>query len=178
MRAVLWRGEDGSLERCSLVESRAGARLAGTVLLADGGTAYEVRYAVDAETSWRTRRAEVRVSDGPSLSLEADGRGHWSRDGRRLSELDGCIDVDLEFTPATNTLAVRRLRLAPGAGADLRAAWVRFPALTVEPNEQRYERLEGAGYRYLSGDFRADLELAADGLVTRYGSLWKTVAGA
>ena len=148
------------------------------MLLADGGTAYEVRYAVDADTSWRTRRAEVRISDGPSLSLEADGRGHWSRDGRRLSELDGCIDVDLEFTPATNTLAVRRLRLAPGAGADLRAAWVRFPALTVEPNEQRYERLEGAGYRYLSGDFRADLELAADGLVTRYGSLWKTVAGA
>jgi hypothetical protein len=119
----------------------------------------------------------VRITDGGSLSLEADGRGHWSIDGRRLPELDGCIDVDLEFTPATNALPVRRLRLAEGQSADLRAAWVRFPGLSAEPNEQRYQRLEGAGYRYLSGDFSADLEVAEDGLVIRYGELWETVAG-
>jgi len=177
MRAVLWRGSDGSLERCTLVETRAGGRLAGTVLVAESGAPFEVRYAVDVDTGWRTRRAQVRIADGAALSLEADGRGHWSTDGRRLPELDGCIDVDLEFTPATNTLPVRRLRLEPGAEADLRAAWVRFPALTVEPNQQRYQRLERGGYRYLSGDFEADLELADDGLVVRYGELWETVAG-
>jgi len=177
MRAVLWRSVDGSLERCALVETRAGARLAGTVLTGETGAPLELRYAVDVDSGWRTRRAEVRITDGASLSLESDGRGHWSIDGRRLPELDGCTDVDLEFTPATNALPVRRLRLAEGQSADLRAAWVRFPGLSVEPNEQRYQRLEGAGYRYLSGGFSADLEVADDGLVIRYGELWETVAG-
>ena len=176
MRAVLWRGPEGSLERCTLVETRAGARLAGTVLLAEGGMPFEARYVVDVDRSWTTHRAEIRIADGPSLVLDTDGRGHWAAGGRRVLELDGCRDVDLEITPSTNTLPIRRLRPQVGKTAPARAAWVRFPSLHVEPLDQTYERIGETSWRYRSGDFEAELEVDADGLVVRYGDLWEALA--
>src|SRR2546423_13459505 len=62
MTSVLWRGPDGSLERCTLVETRAGARLAGTVLMLAAGAPLEMRYAVDVNRYWLTTRAEIRVT--------------------------------------------------------------------------------------------------------------------
>jgi hypothetical protein len=175
MTSVLWRGPGGSLERCTLVETRAGARLAGTVLMLAAGAPLEVRYAVDVNRYWLTTRAEIRVTDGASLLLDTDGRGHWAAGGRRVVELDGCRDVDLEITPATNTLPIRRLQPAAGRPVEARAAWVRFPSLDLEPLDQTYERLSETSFRYRSGDFEAELEVDDDGLVVRYGDLWERV---
>ena len=73
--------------------------------------------------------------------------------------MDGCDDVDFSFTPATNLLPIRRLRLAEGARTGVRAAWLAFPALELEPLEQVYAHLDGGRYRYESeGGFTADLE--------------------
>jgi len=176
MRSVLWRGPDGSIERCSLIENRAGVRLAGTVLVAHERAPVEVRHASDLDRRWQTRRAEVRITDGPALLLDSDGRGHWGADGKRVLALDGCRDVDLEISPSTNTLPIRRLAPAEGRTVAARAAWVRFPSLDLEPLEQTYERLSATAYRYRSGDFEAELEVDADGLVVRYGDLWEAIA--
>ena len=53
-------------------------------------------------------------------------------DGAVTRGLKGCTDVDLECSPATNTLPIRRLRLAVEAREQVQAAWIRFPGLTVE----------------------------------------------
>jgi hypothetical protein len=176
MRSVLWRGPEGSLERCTLLENRAGVRLAGTVLAIQEGAPQEVRYAIDLDRRWQTRRAEVRITDGPSLLLDSDGRGHWAAGGGRVLELDGCRDIDLEISPSTNTLPIRRLAPAEGRSVAARAAWVRFPSLGLEPLDQTYERLSATAYRYRSGDFTADLEVDTEGLVVRYGDLWEALA--
>ena len=173
---MLWRGPDGSLERCTLLVNRAGVRLAGTVLAAHDGAPLEVRYAIDLDRRWQTRRAEVRIADGPSLLLDSDGRGHWAAAGRRVLDLDGCRDVDLEISPSTNTLPIRRLAPAEGRSVAARAAWVRLPSLALEPLDQTYERLTATAYRYRSGDFTAELEVDGDGLVLRYGDLWEAIA--
>ena len=90
--------------------------------------------------------------------------------------LDGCRDVDLEISPSTNTLPIRRLQPQVGKTAPARAAWVRFPSLAVEPLDQTYERIGETSWRYRSGDFEAELDVDADGLVVRYGDLWEAVA--
>lgn len=93
----------------------------------------------------------------------------------RLEELDGTKDVDLGFTPATNTLPVRRLSLEAGATASVTAAWVKFPDLTMEVLPQRYTRLNAVHYRYESagGTFVAELEMDELGIVVQYGNWWK-----
>jgi hypothetical protein len=105
------------------------------------------------------------------LELSADGVGGWSADG-----VEGCLDVDLGFTPATNTLPIRRGELAVGEAFDLDAAWVRFPALTLERLSQRYERLADDRYLYSSDGFRAELVVDAHGLVLEYEGFWRAIA--
>jgi hypothetical protein len=39
---------------------------------------------------------------------------------------EGCLDIDLGFSPSTNLLPIRRLTLAVGEAATVRAAWLPF----------------------------------------------------
>ena len=91
----------------------------------------------------------------------------------------GCIDVDLSFTPATNTLPIRRLQLPIGKEAVVRAAWLRFPTFTLEPLEQTYRRVGTEIYQYetLAGKFVKKLTVNDAGFVTKYPRFWKVEEG-
>ncbi len=92
----------------------------------------------------------------------------------------GCIDLDLNFSPSTNLLPIRRLNLPIGQEAAVRAAWLRFPSFSLEPLEQRYRRVDAAVYRYESagGKFVTQLDVNASGFVTRYPGFWEADASA
>jgi hypothetical protein len=147
------------------------------VAVLDGEPA-RLSYRLRVDVDGTTRKLEVSETiGGTSLTLRSDGQGHWSdADGVALSELDGCIDVDISTTPLTNTLPIRRLRLAPGETADITAAYVDVPSLVVRPATQRYTRVDESTYRYASGAFTADLTVDADDLVMDYAGLWRRVA--
>jgi len=70
------------------------------------------------------------------------------------------------------------LALDVGQSADVTAAWLRFPALTVEQLPQTYERMAPNLYRYTSdgGRYTALLETDDLGLVVRYEDGWERVA--
>ena len=113
------------------------------------------------------------------IAVGVDAARGWTINGRSCPDLDGCDDIDLSFSPATNLLPIRRIRLATGAQASVRAAWLRFPALTLESLEQKYERLSESRYRYESGggSFVAMLETNAVGFVTLFPGLWQLEEG-
>jgi hypothetical protein len=116
--------------------------------------------------------------------IAADGAGAWTIDGREAPELDGCLDIDLGFSPLTNTLPVRRLGMLDGDGApaELDMAWV-LPEALDRPRRlrQRYTPLAPRLVRYESLDedgasrFQADLPLDEAGLVLDYPGLWRRV---
>jgi hypothetical protein len=153
------------MERFIVGASAGGFRFSGLILQAHEEAPYVARYAIEVDAGWRARNVEVELEDGGyrRLRLTADGEGNWSRDGQRLGQVANCIDVDLEWSPSTNTLPIRRLQLAPGETKTVAAAWVRFPSLEVQRLEQTYERLAERRYRYRSGHFTADLEVDDDG---------------
>jgi hypothetical protein len=107
------------------------------------------------------------------MTVDTDGR--WWLNDRACPAVSGCIDVDLNFSPSTNLLPIRRLNLAIGEEATVRAAWLRFPSFTLEPLEQTYRRLGERTYRYSSagGRFVAELEVDDRGLPLRYGDIWR-----
>ena len=110
-----------------------------------------------------------------SIVLMRDSKGGWTIDGARASALRGCTDVDLGFSPSTNTLPIRRLRLDISASKTINAAWVRFPGLEVVKAAQAYTRLDELTYRYASGSFEAELTVDGVGLVTDY-AVWRRTA--
>jgi hypothetical protein len=157
-----------------------GWRLTGSLEVEDGGVAARLRYTIDLDDAWRTRSALIEgTANGAPVrfALAADGAGNWSRDGVPLRELAGAPDVDLGFTPATNTLPIRRLALAVGETRAVRSAWLRFPELRMEPLEQTYTREAEHVFRYhalVDGEpFTARLDTDGFGRVLRYEGLWE-----
>jgi hypothetical protein len=95
----------------------------------------------------------------------------------------GCIDLDLNFTPTTNLLPLRRLDLAVGQAAEVRSAWLEWPAAVLRPLVQRYVRRSSAEYDYEADLPDADMFVAVlrvdpNGWVLDYGGLWQAEAPA
>jgi hypothetical protein len=152
-------------------------RIEGHTAAVEEGEPFAVRYAIEVDERWRTRAAQVwgQSSSGRrTVTLHADGDGSWVVDGRPASQLDGCLDVDLESSSLTNAFPVRRLGLPPGGRAEAPAAYVRALDLHVDRLEQRYVRIDdGTGlerYDYASPafDFRCELVYDQAGLVIDY----------
>ena len=122
-------------------------------------------------TGWR---GESHIA----LELVVDKRQRWWLNGAEAPAVAGCVDLDLNFSPVTNLLPVRRLSLAPGDEATVRAAWLRFPSFALEPIDQSYRRTGPATYRYKSGggSFVRELTVNEAGFVTDYPELWMAVA--
>lgn len=147
----------------------------GTVLGAEDGVPLRVEYRVMTDGSGTTSAAHIRDLRGfeqRTLTLERTAKGAWSVNGNADRKLRGCTDVDLGCSPSTNTLPIRRLRMAVGASKTIQAVWVRFPELTAEKTAQTYTRLDEFTYRYESGTFTAELIVDEDGLVASY-AVWR-----
>ncbi|HVE73327.1 MAG TPA: putative glycolipid-binding domain-containing protein [Thermoanaerobaculia bacterium] len=154
---IVWRRLDvPGHEACRL----SGQTLEGTAVLARPASA--LSYVVVCDSAWRT------------LSVSVQG---WI-ESRRIdislssSDLLGCTDIDLNFSPSTNTLPIRRLDLRIGESASVTVAWLRFPEMTLEPLQQTYTRAGERTWTYTSDDFRADVEVDGEGLVVTYEGLW------
>jgi hypothetical protein len=179
VRTALWRWLKGTgLERCELVRDTAGWTIRGTIVtLGERGPA-EATYTVSCDPEWRTERADISLRDDSgarALRLVATN-GRWFENGQEKKSVAGCVDIDLGWSPSTNTIAIRRLNLGVGArSGPLTMAWVRFPDLTVGPLGQEYERLEDRRYRYTSrgGRFSAVIDVDDEGLVVDYEGLWQ-----
>ena len=158
-------------DTCDVLEGSDVIRLEGTSWRDHLVAAYTVR----CDPGWATRAVSIHLQvpqPERRLELGSDGDGRWWRDGVEAPDLEGCMDADLECTPATNTLPIRRLGLRVGEGAEVAAAWVRFPSLEVQRLDQRYERIAKDVFRYSSGSFRADLAVDEDGLALDYPGGW------
>ena len=112
------------------------------------------------------------------LVVERSPSAVWSVGGIETPALQGCDDIDLGFSPATNLLPIRRLALQVGSKSTVRAAWVRFPELAVEVLVQSYERVSDDRYVYESagGAFRRELQVDEFGCVIDYPGLWRAEA--
>lgn len=177
---ILWRSDElDSAERFVAARAGDGWRLEGNVVLPIEGEPARIDYGIDLDREWRTRAADVEIdmaSGGRTIGFEADGAGAWLVDGVASPTLDGCIDIDFSFTPATNTLQIRRLGLGVGDSETLAVAWLSFPELVIGPLTQTYCRIADDRWRYGSGDFTAELAVDAGGFVLRYADLWRAVA--
>jgi uncharacterized protein len=178
-RFAAWHHRDAreGFEAVFLRSSGDGFRLEGHTVAVEDEEAWAVEYAISVDAGWVTRGATVigRSAAGRrEVAIESDGAGRWRIDGERAAHLDGCLDVDLESSSATNALPVHRLDLAVGERAEAPAAYVRALDLSVERLEQRYLRLDDEvlrqRYDYSAPrfEFRAQLVYDESGLVIDY----------
>jgi uncharacterized protein len=173
-----WGGAEANLEHLEI-------RLDGDRVLAEGlvigsseGERFGLDYRLVLDRAWRVREAGLRTAAGRSLQLTGDGAGLWTVNGHVDESLGRCIDIDIQATPFTNTLPIRRLNWGPGQSTIVEVAYIDVPALTVAPSRQRYTCVSpGSLFRFeaLDTGFIADLPLDAEGLVLDYPALFRRV---
>jgi hypothetical protein len=196
-RVLMWRRLDQfGLERVAIGRSQAGhRRFTGTVLTVNEATPVLIRYVLLCDEDWSSQYLALDVRRAPGASLYVQlvnfDTGRWqfrqaktrnaiiSEPFHDLALPPECIDIDLGFSPLTNTLPLRRLRPRVGSRVETTAVWIRFPELDVQPLRQRYYRqsLQEVVYESLTG-FQATLSVDAFGYVIRYDDLWERVAAA
>jgi|SRR5580704_10752796 hypothetical protein len=182
VRHILWHCSSlASSEYAWLIERGDECRIRGLAVLPLGVDPCHIDYDVLCDSEWKPRSCSISVTlpmHVRTIALTSDHPGRWEINGEAADDLTGSSDIDLGWTPATNTVPIRRLDLDVGETALIDAAWVRFPELDVVANEQHYTRLASDRWRYRSGDY--DFELVTDeasGLVLAYGDdLWRAVA--
>jgi hypothetical protein len=196
MRFLVWTGvEEWLTETAAIDLGPDGLRAIGTQLGADPAP-FRVDYRLEAPERFVTRELELTATaEGwrRHLLLHHDGAGSWSAqvedDGDvpeepwegELPDLGDARDIDIQNSPLTNTMPIRRHGFHEGGSGEFLMAFVRTPFLRVEASPQGYEHLQtterGPVVRYLSldSDFRADLELDEDGLLVFYPGLARRV---
>jgi hypothetical protein len=176
---VLWHSNElASSEHCAISVTAQGTIFIGTAVLPVGDQPGQIEWTARTDAAGRTRSAQAAITTPEGLrrfALTVDDQQRWRVDDEPADHLAGALDVDFGWTPATNTLPIRRLGLAVGAKSTIKAAWVRFPELDVVASEQTYTRVAEDRWRYASGRFEAELEVdPATGVVRRYGTdLWR-----
>ena len=195
MRFLVWTGVEEWLTETAAVDlSGGGLSATGTQLGAEPAP-FRVDYRLGAP-AFVTRELELTAAaEGwrRHLLLRHDGSGSWTAEvddegevpggtwRGELPDLSGALDIDIQNSPLTNTMPILRNGFQREGSGDFVMAFVRTPSLRVEASPQRYEHLRttegGSVVRYISrdGDFTADLELDADGLLEFYPRLGRRV---
>lgn len=185
-RHILWRRvlDDRSHEFFEISHHGNAATMAGWIIAEHEQLPALITYRIVTSGDFaHARSLEVESCLGGQvrhLRIEAAKQGAWMIDGAPQPAFEGCTDVDLEWSPATNLFPIRRLMLANaqyGDSTDVRALWVRMPHLAVEPAPQRYTRLADDRFRYesLTSDFTAELQVDDLGLPESYAGIWRAV---
>jgi hypothetical protein len=179
IKSILWQGFVlPGHEACRLFSQDSHWHMEGTAVFSHEQQPCRLTYQVICNNSWQTISAEVEGWVGTTLievHITTNPGRDWWLNGVEQPDTKGCTDIDLNFSPSTNLLPIRRLNLAIGETAHVNAAWLRFPSFQLELLSQQYRRLDETTYRYESagGQFVADLKVNKSGFVVEYPGIWK-----
>ena len=185
-RSVFWSDWDsGGLQHLHLTHRNKEILATGTMLsFTDAHIPFHATYHILCDEQWCVRSVQLALhhTQSTTIALKADGKGHWTDEmDVAIPALEGCIDVDISTTPFTNTLPIRRLKLALGASANIPVVYLQVPEMTIEPVEQRYAYLEQTAttqtylYDGLTSNFQAAISVDQDGLVLDYPQLFRRI---
>lgn len=151
-------------------------------MFTDGSRPSRLLYTIATDRQWHSSRATVEGYVGRhAVRVRIVGRAdrHWQLSQRSQPQVDGCIDLDLAFTPATNLIALRRLDLAVGEQGESRAAYLEFPGMRMSLLEQTYRRVGAREFDYAAPRFgyRGRLVVDRHGAAEIYPGLFERENG-
>lgn len=179
MYTALWTCLDKSgHDACRISRIADGWSIEGTAVFCHQGDVASLSYCLVCDDRWCSQSALVKGWVGGknieiSISQEP-GRG-WSINGLHDEAFEGLLDIDLGFTPASNTNALRRLNLTESQTASSIAVWLDTEDWKVKKLPQEYARTSPNAYDYSSPmhGYQATLRTTDFGIVSEYPGLWR-----
>ncbi|HUR98797.1 MAG TPA: putative glycolipid-binding domain-containing protein [Pyrinomonadaceae bacterium] len=181
-QSILWRRIDTvGHEAARVYGDDDGWYLDGSAIFLHESSPCRLEYLIECDTEWRTTAATIDGWVGDEViarEILVSEDGTWFLDDEEIDAVKGCVDIDLNFSPITNLLPLRRLDMQIGESKSVSAAWVRFPSFELERLDQTYTRPDEATIKYESraGEFVRTLKVNRDGLVLDYPDYWMAEA--
>lgn len=116
--SILWKRLD--IPGHEVAEQRQtvhGWQLRGVAVFAHEERPCRLEYDIRCGGDWQTELVTLAANVGEqtvALELLRNPAGEWSMHGSKVWELTDCDDIDLNFSPSTNMLPIRRLGLDVG----------------------------------------------------------------
>lgn len=180
MQNILWQRLDISgHDACRIRKTGTTWSIEGTAIFADTKTSSHLNYHLTFDKDWSSLGGRIsgwQDSHEITLLIERNANNQWKLNNDTVASVQGSRDLDLGFTPATNTNAIRRLHLDIGEKRETVAAWLDTSDSQLKPLAQSYERLTNTLYEYRStnNNFHARLTTNDFGVVIKYPNLWTT----
>jgi hypothetical protein len=177
-QTILWKRVDQpGHESARIFLKNSDWHLVGTAVFLHERMACRLDYQIECDHNWRTRHTRVTGWVGESAisaDIRVDSLHRWHLNGSECPQVKGCTDIDLNFSPSTNLLPIRRMNLAIGEEISVQAAWLRFPSFELELLPQIYRRVDQTTFQYESagGKFKTELQVNEDGFVIDYPGIW------
>ena len=174
----------------AIVSADRGLRASGWTLGA-APEPYSCHYTLATDERWATLSLEIQTEGaGWARSLRLarkSARDEWKVRASETGSLAGppagaeyperivdALDVDIAFSPLTNTLPIRRLDLLKqpvGSEVEVNVAFVELPSLAVIDSAQRYAVAGDGQLGFRSGDYRVQIAVDPEGFVVDYPGL-------
>jgi hypothetical protein len=182
LASILWHrlNAEGS-DVCHLFRCSYGWLVKGTATFMEEAEIAHLSYEVRCDASWRAHGGIVRGSIGDrqlERVVTLDERRGWLVDGELAAGVGSIVDLDLNFTPATNLIQFRRLALAVGETVEAPVAWFSLPDFHLKALPQTIRRIDRDTYDYAAPttSYRGLLKVDELGFVLEYPELWRARA--
>ena len=127
--AVLWVRQDGpGNDACRFADAEGGYLIDGSSTDADWNI---LRYRIRARGDGTTRRVRIGTKSRIFASRAPDDT--WKLNGTPVPAVTGASDIYFDFTPASLTLPIRRLKLGLGDEAEILVAWLDLESQKLLP---------------------------------------------
>lgn len=189
-RCYAWIKEDPIGIEQAVLNAEKGSTRIDSFAIGSAPLPYRVHFLLELDENWVTRSLEISSQgDGWKRHLElnrsatgiwvgeSDGTGElpWIEQGVEPTALPAhVLDVDVQYSPATNLMPVKRLGLnQTGRRETFTMAWISVPHLETYEDVQTYTILNGddsrlVGFESGDGSFKATIECDDDGVVIDY----------
>ena len=139
-----------------------------------------LRYDVRCSQDWNSQSASIDGWIGHRdfrLHLERGSNSDWMVNGEVVPHTSDLHDIDLGFTPATNTNAINRMDMQNRKSGASRVFWLDVSDWRMKPLAQAYVRQSPTSIAYTSPDHDYHTELTVDdfGIVRTYPGLWEAM---
>ena len=182
MNFYIWKSDVlNSMEYAGINKKESSWNIISTVILSlNEKESFKIDYAINLNGNWELKEAVINSNNlgiKKTINVKIDENKNWIIDGKKRLFLNTCTDIDLGFTPLTNTIPIRRLDLQINESAEIIATWIQFPSFEIKPLEQLYTRIDENSYLYESGtNFKAKLLVDEKKIVIDYPKYWKLIA--
>lgn len=127
-------------------------------------------YTLVTDKEWRTLELRLMMESRPGsmegVHLLTEGDGKWmDANEQPIPELDGCLDVDIQWTPLTHSLPINRLQTSVGDSREVDIVSILLPAMSIHRSTYLYAHVDDARFTVEGKPGPVSVEVDSDGLV-------------